>query len=53
MTFTGPIVKDRVAFTQSFEYRFVRTPVNNLPPLERRLPDARLAGYEYQLPFTM
>jgi len=25
MTFTGPIVKDRIAVTQSFEYRFVRT----------------------------
>ncbi len=35
MTLTGPIVKDRVAFTQSLEYRFVRTPVNSLPPLER------------------
>jgi hypothetical protein len=34
-TFTGPIVKNRVAITQSFEYRFVRTPVNSLPPLER------------------
>ena len=33
MTFTGPMIKDRVAFTQSFEYRFVRTPVNSLPPL--------------------
>ncbi len=32
-TFTGPIVKNRVAITQSFEYRFVRTPVNSLPPL--------------------
>ena len=35
MTLTGPIIKDRVAFTQSFEYRFVRTPVNSLPPLQR------------------
>jgi hypothetical protein len=35
MTFTGPVVKDRIAFTQSFEYRFVRTPVNSLPPLQR------------------
>ena len=34
-TITGPIVKDKVAFTESFEYRFVRTPVNSLPPLER------------------
>src|SRR5271165_1773111 len=35
MTFTGPIVKDRIAITQSFEYRFVQTPVNSLPPLQR------------------
>src|SRR5271157_5409553 len=27
MTFTGPLVKDKIAITQSFEYRFVRTPV--------------------------
>jgi len=42
MTFTGPLVKDRVAFTQSFEYRFVRTPVNSLPPLQR---DMKLEGF--------
>jgi hypothetical protein len=35
MTFTGPVVKDRVAFTQSLEYRYERTPVNSLPPLQR------------------
>lgn len=35
MTVTGPIVKDKVAFTQSFEYRYVRTPVESLPPLQR------------------
>ena len=34
-TFTGPIVKDRIAFTQSFEYRYIRTPVNSLPATER------------------
>ena len=42
MTFSGPLIKDRVAFTQSFEYRFVRTPVNSLPPLQR---DTTLEGY--------
>jgi outer membrane receptor protein involved in Fe transport len=31
MTFTGPLLKDKVAFTQSLEYRFIRTPVNSLP----------------------
>jgi len=35
LTFTGPVVKDRVAFTQSFEYRYERTPVQSLPPLQR------------------
>jgi outer membrane receptor for ferrienterochelin and colicin len=42
-TFTGPIVKNRVAITQSFEYRFVRTPVNSLPPLER---DTKLESFD-------
>jgi len=31
MTFTGPLINNRIAFTQSFENRFVRTPVNSLP----------------------
>jgi hypothetical protein len=35
VTFTGPVVKDRVAFTQSLEYRYERTPINSLPPLQR------------------
>src|SRR5258706_8699268 len=43
MTFTGPILKDRIAVTQSFEYRFVRTPVNSLPPLAR---DTRLESFD-------
>jgi len=34
---TGPIVKNRIAITQSFEYRFIRTPVSSLPPLSRDL----------------
>lgn len=42
-TFTGPIVKDRIAITQSFEYRFVRTPVNSLPPLQR---DTKLESFD-------
>jgi hypothetical protein len=42
ITFTSPLVRNRVAFTQSFEYRFVRTPVNSLPPLER---DTKLEGF--------
>ena len=44
MTFTGPIIKDRLAVTESLEYRFVRTPVNSetLPPLQR---DMKLEGF--------
>jgi outer membrane receptor for ferrienterochelin and colicin len=42
-TFTGPIVKNRVAITQSFEYRFVRTPVNSLPALQR---DTKLESFD-------
>jgi outer membrane receptor protein involved in Fe transport len=34
MTVSGPIVKDRVAFTESVEYRFERNPVDSLPPLQ-------------------
>src|ERR1700675_831188 len=34
-TITGPLIKNRLAFTQSLEYRFVRTPVESLPPLQR------------------
>jgi hypothetical protein len=41
-TFTGPLIRQRVALTQSFEYRFLRTPVNSLPPLER---DTKLEGF--------
>src|SRR5215470_945724 len=43
MTFTSPLVKGRVAVTQSFEYRFVRTPVNSLPPLQR---DTKLESFD-------
>ncbi|HWC19478.1 MAG TPA: carboxypeptidase regulatory-like domain-containing protein, partial [Terriglobales bacterium] len=43
LTFTGPLIKDRVAVTQSFEYRFVRTPVESLPPLQR---DTKLESFD-------
>jgi hypothetical protein len=35
VTFSGPLIRDKLKFIQSFEYRFVRTPVENLPPLRR------------------
>ena len=52
MTFTGPVIKDRIAITQSFEYRYVRTPVNSLPPAER---DTKLESFDSytQLDFTI
>jgi Carboxypeptidase regulatory-like domain/TonB-dependent Receptor Plug Domain len=31
LAFSGPIKKDKLWFMQSFEYRFVRTPVESLP----------------------
>jgi hypothetical protein len=42
LTFTSPLVRDRAAMMQSFEYRFIRTPVNSLPPLQR---DTKLEGF--------
>jgi hypothetical protein len=50
MTFTGPLLKDKAAFTQSFEYRFVRTPVNSLPPLQR---DTKLEGFNSYTQFDL
>lgn len=43
MTVTGPLVKDKIAFTQSFEYRFVRTPVQSLPAMKR---DSKLESFD-------
>src|SRR5271165_3089287 len=34
-TCSGPLWVNHIAFTQSLEYRFVRTPVNSLPPFQR------------------
>src|SRR4029077_13803180 len=42
-TITGPLIKDRLAFTQSLEYRFVRKPVESLPPLQR---DTKLESFD-------
>ena len=43
MTLSGPLIADKVSFVQSFEYRFVRTRVNSLPPLER---DQTVEGFD-------
>jgi hypothetical protein len=42
LTVTGPLVKDKIAFTQSFEYRFLRIPISSLPELQR---DMKLEGF--------
>jgi outer membrane receptor for ferrienterochelin and colicin len=49
-TFTGPIIKDRLAVTQSFEYRYVRTPVNSLPPESR---DMKLESFDSYTQFDL
>src|SRR5262249_26735887 len=35
IAFSGPLVSQKLKFFQSFEYRYVRTPIENLPPLKR------------------
>ncbi|MFQ5695355.1 MAG: TonB-dependent receptor plug domain-containing protein, partial [Terriglobia bacterium] len=34
-TLSGPLLKDRLTFLQSFEYRLARTPITSLPELEQ------------------
>ena len=43
LALSGPIKKDKLWFMQSFEYRFVRTPVESLPPDKR---DTRLESFD-------
>jgi hypothetical protein len=43
VTFSGPLIKNKLLFIQSLEYRFVRTPVENLPPLKR---DTELESFD-------
>jgi hypothetical protein len=45
VTLSGPIAKDRVAFTQSFEYRYERSPVDSLPSLERDIESESFNSY--------
>ena len=42
VTVTGPLWKNKIAFTESFEYRFLRVPVSSLPQLQR---DSKLEGF--------
>ena len=43
VTFTGPLLKDKIAITQSFEYRFNEAPVNSLPAFRR---DTKLESFD-------
>jgi hypothetical protein len=43
VTFTGPLVRNRIAITQALEYRYIRTPVNSLPAGER---DTKLESFD-------
>ena len=43
LALSGPIKKNKLWFMQSFEYRFVRTPIENLPPDKR---DTRLESFD-------
>jgi len=45
LTFSFPIVKDRAAITQSFEYRYERDPVDSLPPLQSWTRDENFNSY--------
>ena len=44
-TFSGPIVKDRVAFTESLQYRYERNPVLSLPTLQRDTKSEKFDSY--------
>jgi hypothetical protein len=35
LTLSGPLIKDRLSFLQSFEYRFLRSPITSLPEFQR------------------
>jgi outer membrane receptor protein involved in Fe transport len=51
-TFSGPIVKNRVAFTQSFEYRYERSPVYSLPGAQNNTRSETFDSYT-QLDFNI
>ena len=46
----GPVVKNRLSLAQSFEYRFVRTEVESLPPLKN---DTVLESFDSFSHFTL
>jgi hypothetical protein len=44
-TFSGPIVKDRIAFTESVEYRYERNPIYSLPVQQRDTKSEKFDSY--------
>ncbi|HXF05122.1 MAG TPA: TonB-dependent receptor [Blastocatellia bacterium] len=48
--FGGPLVKNRLSLAQSFEYRFVRTEIESLPPLKN---DTVLESFDSFSHFTL
>jgi TonB dependent receptor-like, beta-barrel len=44
-TFSGPIVKDRIAFSESVEYRYERNPIYSLPVQQRDTKSEKFASY--------
>ncbi len=52
LTVSGPIVKDKITFLQSFEYRFLRNPVTSLP---ENVQDTDIESFDSfsQLDFTI
>ncbi len=50
MTFSMPIVKDKIAFTESFEYRYERYPVDSLPKMQR---DTQTESFESYSQFDL
>src|ERR1700751_4097542 len=50
LTLTFPIVRDGIAVTQSLEYRYLRTPVNSLPPFRR---DNKLESFDSYTQFDL
>jgi len=50
MMMTGPLIKDRLAYTQSLEYRFIQTPTNSLPGSQR---DTTFEGVNSYTQFDM
>ena len=51
-TFSGPIVKDRVAFTESIEYRYEQNPVYSLPGADNKTKSEKFDSYA-QLDFNI